>query len=103
MLNDPFSVEDRYDGDRGVLVVSKLLRKHAYQTFHVAHFHENNFSCREAIAPFPSWAYEVLFVNKSLDQADPSRTAPIPHALDAPNDPTSADCGTLKSRTAGKG
>ena len=85
-------------GERSLAVVQRLKR-----FFHVAHFHESNFSCREAIAPFPSWAYEVLFVNKSLDQADPSRTAPIPHALDAPNDPTSADCGTLKSRTAGKG
>jgi hypothetical protein len=84
-------------GERSLAVVQRLKR-----FFHVAHFHENNFSCREAIAPFPSWAYEVLFVNKSLDQADPSRTAPIPHALDAPNDPTSADCGTLRAAHQGR-
>ena len=81
-----------FEGESSLAVVQRLKR-----FFHVAHFHENNFSCREAIAPFPSWAYEVLFVNKSLDQVDPARTAPIPHPLDAPNDPTAPDCRTLKA------
>ena len=81
-----------FEGESSLAVVQRLKR-----FFHVAHFHENNFSCREAIAPFPSWAYEVLFVNKSLDQVDPARTAPMPHPLDAPNDPTAPDCRTLKA------
>ena len=85
------------EGERSLAVVQRLKR-----FFHVAHFHENNFSCREAIAPFPSWAYEVLFVNKSLDQVDPARTAPVPHPLDAPNHPRWADCATQNAKP-GKG
>jgi hypothetical protein len=60
--------------------------------FHVAHWHFNNFTCGPGVEPFPSWAYEVLFVNKRLDQPDPSRSADGLHALDAPNDPKMPDC-----------
>jgi hypothetical protein len=60
--------------------------------FHVAHLHFNNFACTEGIAPFPSWAYEVLFVNKRLGVVDDSRAAGGLHPLDAPNNPTSVDC-----------
>ncbi|BCS35550.1 hypothetical protein TBR22_A47830 [Luteitalea sp. TBR-22] len=70
------------------LVVSKLR-----DVFHVAHHHVNNYGCRDDLAPFPSWAIEVLFVNKRLAVAVPGGPPIVrPHPLDAPNDPTRPDC-----------
>jgi hypothetical protein len=61
--------------------------------FHVAHLHFNNFTCTDDIAPFPAWAYEVLFVNKRIAVVDPAGgPVPRPHPLDAPNDPELPDC-----------
>jgi hypothetical protein len=62
------------------------------QFFEVAHIHFNNASCIGDLAPFPSWAYEVLFVSKRLAVVDPARKAGGLHALDAPNNPAFADC-----------
>jgi len=62
------------------------------QYFHVAHIHFNNASCIPGLEPFPTWAYEVLFVSKRIGVPDPSRRAPVPHPLDAPNNPAFADC-----------
>jgi len=62
------------------------------QFFEVAHIHFNNASCIGDLAPFPSWAYEVLFVNKRLAVVDPSRAAGGTHPLDAPNNAAFADC-----------
>ena len=59
--------------------------------FHVAHIHFNNHAARGA-DPFPTWAYEVLFVSKRLGVVDPSRTADGLHPLDAPNDPKRPHC-----------
>jgi hypothetical protein len=66
--------------------------KRLRQFFYVAHLHFNNFSCRGDLAPFPAWAYEVLFVNKRLGIPDPSARAGLPHPEDAPNHPGIADC-----------
>ena len=60
--------------------------------FHIAHIHFNNFACVEGLDPFPTWAYEVLFVNKRLGVVDPSGTAGGLQPLDAPNNPVFADC-----------
>jgi hypothetical protein len=62
------------------------------QVFEIAHIHFNNASCAEGLEPFPTWAYEVLFVSKRLALVDPSRTAGGLHPLDARNDPSLADC-----------
>jgi hypothetical protein len=62
------------------------------QFFHVGHIHFNNASCIGDLAPFPSWAYEVLFVSKRLAVVDPSRKADGLHPLDARNNPSLADC-----------
>jgi hypothetical protein len=70
------------------LAVVQLLKKF----FHVAHIHFNNASCIEGLDPFPTWAYEVLFVSKRLGVVDPSRTAGGLHPLDAPNNPSFVDC-----------
>jgi hypothetical protein len=60
--------------------------------FEIAHVHYNNFSCDPALKPFPSWAFEVLFVNKRIAQTDGSPGAPGPIALDAPNNAEWTDC-----------
>jgi hypothetical protein len=70
------------------------------QFFHVAHMHFNNGGCVGDLAPFPSWAYEVLFVSKRLAAVDPSRKPSSPHPLDARNAPSLPDCQP-KSRDAG--
>ena len=70
------------------LTVSRLK-----DVFHVAHYHVNNYGCRGDMAPFSSWAVEVLLVNKRLAVLGAGGPPmPRPHPLDAPNDPTRPDC-----------
>lgn len=78
------------DQERYLTVVRKLKR-----TFHVANLHVNNYSCGDKYRPFPGWAYEVLFVNKRLARRIDG-AAPIPHPLDAPNNPDAPDCATRR-------
>ena len=68
-------------------VVRKLKR-----FFYVTHVHFNNFSCETNLKPFPSWAYEVLFVNKKLGVLDAAHPASRRLPLDAPNNPGWRDC-----------
>jgi hypothetical protein len=60
--------------------------------FYIANLHFNNYSCVNNLAPFPSWAYEVLFVNKRLGKPDASAAPPVPSSLNTPNNPKVADC-----------
>jgi len=69
------------------------------QFFHIAHVHYNNFSCDASLAPFPSWAFEVLLVNKRIATSDGS-PAPAATGVDAPNDAAAADCQTAARSTA---
>lgn len=70
------------------LVVSKLKDQ-----FHVAHLHFNNYGCLGRLEPFPSWAWEVLFVNKRLGVlAADQRPIERPGPLDAANNPNAPDC-----------
>jgi hypothetical protein len=62
------------------------------QFFEIAHLHFNNASCIGDLAPFPSWAYEVLFVSKRLAVVDASRRAVVPHPSDARNNASLPDC-----------
>ena len=62
------------------------------QFFEIAHIHYNNASCVADLAPFPSFAYEVLFVSKRLAVVDPSRKPARPHPEDARNNSSLADC-----------
>lgn len=100
LLETPASVLERFDqiaiemhgNDRDTwkqfLVVSKLKDQ-----FHVAHLHFNNYGCRPGEEPFPSWAWEVLFVNKRLGVvASEQRPIARPHPLDAANNPEAPDC-----------
>jgi hypothetical protein len=85
---DQFSIEFHHNEEpQFVDVVRKLKR-----FFYVAHVHFNNFSCETTQKPFPSWAYEVLFVNKSLGVLDSSAPGPDGHSPDAPNNPLGRDC-----------
>jgi hypothetical protein len=59
--------------------------------FYVAHVHYNNFSCDSSVAPFPSWAFEVLLVNKRIASSDGS-AAPPATGVDSPNNALAADC-----------
>jgi len=73
--------------DKYLRVVQRLK-----QFFEVGHIHFNNASCLADLEPFPTWAYEVLFVSKRLAAVDPSRPAGGVNPLDAPNNPTFPDC-----------
>ncbi|HVL69320.1 MAG TPA: hypothetical protein VM364_18830 [Vicinamibacterales bacterium] len=85
---DQFAIEFHgTDDERFVRAVEKLKRH-----FHVAHLHFNNYACVQTAAPFPSWAYEVLFVNKRLAPVVEGARPRMPHPLDAPNDPGAVEC-----------
>jgi hypothetical protein len=75
------------EDERYIAVVRRLK-----QFFEIAHIHFNNASCVGDLQPFPSWAYEVLFVSKRLAIVDQSRTAGGLHPLDARNNPSFPDC-----------
>jgi hypothetical protein len=77
----------RWAGDEKYLLVVRRLK----QFFEVGHIHFNNASCIGDLAPFPTWAYEVLFVSKRLAVVDHSRRAGGLHPLDAPNNPSLVD------------
>lgn len=67
----------------------QTLKRH----FHPVHIHFNNWVCRPDVAPFPSPAYQVLFVNKRvavLGAAAPGRMAA--RDFDAPDNPAGPDC-----------
>ena len=74
--------------DERYLRVVTRLREH----FEVAHLHFNNTSCIDDLQPFPSHAFEALFVSKRLAIVAPDRRASVPHPLDAPNNPSFAEC-----------
>jgi hypothetical protein len=61
--------------------------------FYIAHIHFNNAGCTTGLEPFPSYAYEVLFVSRRLARVDSSASTPaILHPLDARNNPAIPDC-----------
>lgn len=62
------------------------------QFFEIAHIHYNNAGCATDFEPFPSWAFEVLFVSKRLAVVDPTRKPSTPNSLDAPNNPRLPEC-----------
>jgi hypothetical protein len=55
--------------------------------------HYNNWSCNAALAPFPAWAYQVLWVNKRLAEVDTTAAPKQPGAPpDAPDNAHGRDC-----------
>jgi hypothetical protein len=93
---DQLAVEFHWDEDEQFHWVQdpKHLRvvQRLKQFFEVAHVHFNNASCIGDLAPFPSWAYEVLFVSTRLAVVDPSRQASGLHPSDARNNASLPDC-----------
>lgn len=90
---DQLAMELHGTTERYLDLVLKLKR-----TFRVAHLHFNNQSCALRFAPFPSWAYQVLFVNKRVGVPDAAAPAPaLPHPLDAPDYAQGRDCQSLLS------
>ena len=76
------------DERRYIEVVRKLKR-----TFHLVHRHFNNYGCQSGIEPFPSFAYQVLWVNKRIGVPDLSAGPPrLPQPMDAPDNPRAPDC-----------
>jgi len=80
--------DGRWEQEHTHLLVLQRLK----QYFEIAHLHFNNAGCVGGLEPFPTWAYEVLFVSKRLAVVDPSRTVGGPHPLDALNNPSLPDC-----------
>ena len=78
-----------FDEGRFIMVMWKLKK-----FFHVANLHWNNMACNGGAPPFPSWAYEVLFVNKRLGVPAVGERPRFPHPLNRPNAPTGPDCQT---------
>jgi hypothetical protein len=86
---DQLAIEFHHTDEAVYLAAAKKLRRH----FVVAHFHANNYACESALAPFTSWANEVLFVNTRIAVLDQSGVRPtLPNLLDAPNDSSRRDC-----------
>jgi hypothetical protein len=85
---DQLAVEFHRVQDRKYIDAVRRLK----QFFEVAHIHFNNVSCLDGLEPFPTWAYEVLFVNKRMAVIDPGRQAGGLHPLDAPNNPSLPEC-----------
>lgn len=85
---DQLAIEFHLVHDPKFIEVVKWLKQH----FYAAHLHFNNWSCADGIAPFPSWAYQVLFVNKRIGVPDPSGRRQELHPAAAPDAATRPDC-----------
>jgi hypothetical protein len=75
-----------FDEGRFIPAISRLK-----QFFYIASLHWNNYACDGGKPPFPSWAYEVLLVNKRIGVPDPARQV-VPGLLHRPNNPEWPDC-----------
>ena len=75
-----------FDEDRFILAMLRLKN-----FFYVANLHWNNYACGSGAAPFPSSAYEILFVSKRLGVPDPAGPV-VPSPLNTPNGPELPDC-----------
>jgi hypothetical protein len=69
-------------------VLEKLKRN-----FYLVHLHFNNWACKPELAPFPGFAYQVLFVNKRVGVLGTPKPGTLPaSAFDAPDNPKGKDC-----------
>jgi hypothetical protein len=92
---DQLDVEFHHVEDPKYVETMRRLKKF----FYVAHVHYNNFSCDPALRPFPSWAFEVLLVNKRLAVTDGSPAIAAAPAVDAPNNASAPDCQAAAAGT----
>jgi hypothetical protein len=84
---DQLDVEFHHVEDAKFVEVLRRLK----QFFYIAHVHYNNFSCDPAMEPFPSWAFELLLVNRRIATSDGAPAPPAP-GIDTPNNPAGHDC-----------
>jgi hypothetical protein len=78
--------------DRRFIEAVKKLKK----TFYLVTVHFNNWACSTWAEPFPSTAFQVLFVNKGLGVLDPGKPGRVPGSPpDAPDNPGGPDCQTV--------
>ena len=69
-------------------LVRRLKRK-----FYLVNLHFNNHACDPAHAPLPAWAFQVLWVNRSVGVIDADGPSPAPlSALNAPDSLSLPDC-----------
>lgn len=69
-------------------VVQKLKRQ-----FYLVHLHFNNWACTNDEAPFPSRAFQVLWVNKRVGVAGPPPSGSASAtSFDAPDNPAAPEC-----------
>lgn len=75
--------------ERRFVQVIRRLKEH----FYLVNLHFDNHACTPDAAPFPSFAFQVLFVNKKIGVLDPSGPSPAPmSALNAPDTLGLPDC-----------
>ena len=73
---------------RFVELVRRLKRK-----FYLVNLHFNNNACDPAHAPLPAWAFQVLWVHRSVGVVDPEGPSPAPTSvLNAPDSTERPDC-----------
>ncbi len=85
-------VMELHAADERYLTLVKRLKR----TFVPVHLHFNNSRCTTQFKPFPSFVYEVSFVNKRLAVLDASAPRPtLPRSLDERNTLFHVDCQTL--------
>jgi hypothetical protein len=76
------------DERRFVQVIRRLKER-----FYLVNLHFDNHACTPDAAPFPSFAFQVLLVNKKVGMLDPNGPSPAPmSALNAPDAPDLPDC-----------
>jgi hypothetical protein len=72
------------------------LLKKLKQRFYIAHIHFNNHACTRGLdTPFPSWAFQVLMVNKKVGILDEGKKPVLPNPLDEKDNPEAPDCQNL--------
>jgi hypothetical protein len=90
---DQIAIEFHKKADK--LEYVDLIRK-LKTTFYIAHIHFNNYSCTKGLdTPFPSWAFQVLMVNKKVGILDEGRKPVLPSPLDVKDNPGLPDCQNL--------
>ena len=85
---DQLDVEFHHVDDPKYVAAMRRLK----QLFYIAHVHYNNFSCDPGLAPFPTWAFEVLLVNRRIAMTDGSPAPASDNRVDAANNPAWQDC-----------
>jgi hypothetical protein len=81
--------------EQEVLDGLRKLKRH----FYLVSVHFNNWECSDRLAPFPNFAYQVLFVNKNVGiPGTPPAGSPTRESAVAPDNPRAPECATTVGR-----